>query len=939
MTGTVSGPRVTRDTWEGESRPAADDLPRGSFVARWSLAWRMAWRQVRRSWPSSLLIAALVFLPMAGVSAAAVYSASLEPTPGEQATVELGHADAWATTLGGSDPTQRQYLDEPHWVEVDTDPETGDPVNEPGPLPDDPRALLPADDVLALTTTTSIVETADGLTSMTTTIGRAWDPRLEGRYELLEGRAPADRSEIMATRSALARIGAEVGDSMTMTDPADTVRVVGVLESRLEPEESEHLFVSRDAAAADADVTTQGQTLWFAFDWSPTPDEVFALNADGIVVYARDLVHAPGEHASPEFDATSGSAWAMFSVAMAGLVFCVYIVLLLAGAAFSVSARRQQRALAITASVGAARGDVFRIVLLQGTLLGFAGGALGVAAGIGFGAAALDIFSDGSVYTGWGLHVPWLILVALVVFAGAVGTLAALMPARAATRGDVLAALRGARKPVSVDAKRPVWGLALMIAGLAIVVAGVIGLIAMYNAPGDPGAWGRQLAYAAGAIAMMVGPLLLQIGVILAGHWLIARLSRILSRIGLGARIASRDAVANPSRIVPSFGAIAACAFLAAAALGGTTLLVMSLASSTTYAAAPGDAYAYITTTEEDAAAVIADAEQLFDDAGAESTGVVETRHYGETAEESGRDLQAEAACDDDCVPAVPSWVTAAVVSADNVEAVLGQDVDDAILRDYAAGGAITTASEFLQDDDSIVLREWLDADLYAEDGVAESVARHEVAGAYVDIGRPAEMSVYLSPSAAADIGFATTPSRVVAHFEPGIAPAQSDQLTAGADTLNAQSQAAGSEAYVSPAVQQGPPQAGPWLALILGAVTVLVVGASAVALGLSRVERRADDATLTAVGASPQIRRSVSFWQALVVTGFGCVTGAVAGVIPALGAIMILDRTAGSATMYGELPWVLYGVLAVALPLAIAAVSWIIPPRAPDLTRRTAIA
>ena len=40
-----------------------------------------------------------------------------------------------------------------------------------------------------------------------------------------------------------------------------------------------------------------------------------------------------------------------------------------------------------------------------------------------------------------------------------------------------------------------------------------------------------------------------------------------------------------------------------------------------------------------------------------------------------------------------------------------------------------------------------------------------------------------------------------------------------------------------------------------------------------------------------------------------------------------------------GEVPWLWYALLALALPIAVTLVSWLVPPRTPDLTRRTAIA
>ncbi|MGO1412683.1 MAG: FtsX-like permease family protein, partial [Microbacterium sp.] len=137
--------------------------------------------------------------------------------------------------------------------------------------------------------------------------------------------------------------------------------------------------------------------------------------------------------------------------------------------------------------------------------------------------------------------------------------------------------------------------------------------------------------------------------------------------------------------------------------------------------------------------------------------------------------------------------------------------------------------------------------------------------------------------------------------------------------------------------LESGPEETATWLWLVLAGTAVLVVGASAVALGLSRVERRSDDATLAAVGGAPRLRRSVTFWQGLIITGSGCLTGAVTGILPVLGSVMISSRSGIDLSM-ADVPWFFLAVLGVGLPLALAAASWLVPPRRSDLSRRTAI-
>jgi putative ABC transport system permease protein len=189
--------------------------------------------------------------------------------------------------------------------------------------------------------------------------------------------------------------------------------------------------------------------------------------------------------------------------------------------------------------------------------------------------------------------------------------------------------------------------------------------------------------------------------------------------------------------------------------------------------------------------------------------------------------------------------------------------------------------------------------------------------------------TVIVSPEAATTVGYEVAPRYLIASYDE---PPTQDKLDA---LLSAGS---GGERLFWFRYEQGAPGAAPWLLLILGAAGVLILGAGSVALGLARVERRPDDVTLTAVGASPGVRRGIAFWQAFVIVGIGTVTGTVEGLIPAWGIVMSQNVYAAEHATMVDTPWPWLATLAVGLPLLIAVVSWLVPPRKGDLTRRTAI-
>src|SRR5690606_16237917 len=122
--------------------------------------------------------------------------------------------------------------------------------------------------------------------------------------------------------------------------------------------------------------------------------------------------------------------------------------------------------------------------------------------------------------------------------------------ARGARRIDVIAALRGSRRPQPARRRRAVAGVAVAIVGAVLLAIG--GLLAVLSY------WPRfeiGLVWVAMAV-LVVGAIVLQLGLALATPALLGGASRILGRFGDGARLASRDASRNHARSVPAAAAV-----------------------------------------------------------------------------------------------------------------------------------------------------------------------------------------------------------------------------------------------------------------------------------------------------------------------------------------------------------------------------------------------
>ena len=121
-------------------------------------------------------------------------------------------------------------------------------------------------------------------------------------------------------------------------------------------------------------------------------------------------------------------------------------VILLVGPAFAIGRRSQTRDLALVSAVGGDAKAVRRVVLSSGLVLGLVGGLSGLVVGLGAFQLLRPLISNvaGTALFATDLH-PEVLLVLLVTTL--TGLAAAWLPARAASRQDVVAALGGAAAP------------------------------------------------------------------------------------------------------------------------------------------------------------------------------------------------------------------------------------------------------------------------------------------------------------------------------------------------------------------------------------------------------------------------------------------------------------------------------------------------------------
>ncbi|MET1051205.1 MAG: FtsX-like permease family protein [Mycetocola sp.] len=936
-------------------------------ISDWRIALRIARRSVLRTFGTSAVVVTMVALPVAGFSAAALVGESTFPTADEKITAELGQNEARLYADYAPSPTLSQKPFDPRWVDYESDPETGAPVGEdPDASPVDPRTLFPSTtEFIELRETGVTTETAGGKGHISAVIGPIWGASFAGRTTITDGDAPADSTEVLASAAALERLGATVGSSVVILEPAPkTVTITGILADGMYPDDFEALYFE-DAAWSDLDPSVVSQS-WYLPDTEITKDDLDRLNTQGVTALSRAVL----DDITPLEMNANDNFWMRYGVivVLAG-AFAVFEIVLLAGAAFAVGARKQQRSLATVASVGGGRRILYRIVTAQGLVLGFIGGIIGIAVGIPAGSAFMALTNDGSATQYWGYHLNPATMIAIALLAAAVGLLSAVAPARAATKFDVLAALRGGRKPPAPSRKAPVVGVVMLIAGVGFTLIGAV-VVRFATSRAE---WTLDATFWTGLVALVVGPILAQVGVISCGGLVLRSIAKaVSSRFGLGARLAARDSAAHPSRAVPAFAAIMVTAFI------GVVVINMAVSSQRqseiiySHQIVPGEIQAWIptdstgeptgnlsevmstleNTLDVESSAVIEGVTTVWDDDGniaSERTPLPSvpaenlcptdpnSPDYDETFEKSTmtgyyiaqQDLsESDWRCASDQTQFIYGIGPTQIYQADEEQLalLLGKKPSAAAIETLESGGAVSLRREYVADD-TVTIAWWSPETISSGQTVTLSpdALASETLPAIVD--KPVvtlPFGLVISPATAERLGIETSPSAVLASLD---SPPTQEQLDAANESLGE----LGSGMFY----ETGPDDSSViWILGVLGLCGILFLGASTVAIGLARADGRQDDATLASVGATRMLRRNFAFWQAVIIVGVGVVTGAAAGLLTSY-ALSVLDTT---GTLAFIPPWPVLAGLVVGMPLVIAAGSWLVASRPTTLSHRMSV-
>lgn len=873
-------------------------------MSGWRTALRIAWREARRAKGRSALVVAMIMLPVAALAFLAVGDDTFTLTTEEEATRSMGTAQA-AVSWSFDGPVRQlpNYLDY-------------FPAN--GTMP--PALAEPTDERLLtlLPAGTKVIRNQFGTLDMRTAAGTALisvrmldyaDPLARGMFTQLSGRAPASAEEIAVTPAAARRLGAEVGGTVRLADNSKTFRVVATVEDPsnllataivLRPQA---VRISEDPADVQWLAATPSALTWA---------QVKELNTHGAIALSRHVLNNPP---SQEERYPLGFRISSNSIPVGVLALVVGLglleVVLLAGPAFAVGARRRKRELALIAAAGGTPAQVRRIVLADGVVLGAVAAVIGAGLGIAAAAIARPLLEESFNYRAAEFGVYPLAQVIIIGLAVVTGLLAALVPAWISARQDVVTALAGRRGITRTRRRWPALGLGLVAVGAGVTITG---------------------ALQDDLTIILGGMIILELGLVLCTPALVGLVARLGRWLPVAFRIALRDTSRNRTAAASAISAVMA-------AVVGTIALGVVFISVTGRDAAentsrPGDVIVYRIVSErvDNVQSLPAEAVTTLRNT-LPVSGVHEIKmpgcdgrvclgHAKIPAAKScpySSDMLGARPTDDEQRAARADSRCDGVGSVHRYFDTIGTDRGLVVVIDATAASAVVSMPAEDVDKVSAALRAGsvvVDDEKYLENGRVTLV----FGGIGADQGRTVTVPGFVLPrgakapialltnETASSLGFAGVPFGTLATTTRMPTVDEQDRAQA----------ALGSEYDVH--VDRGSEPDNTVLIVMAIVAGVITLGTAAFATGLSAADGRADLATLAAVGASPRVRKALSLSQSGVIAGLGSLLGAAAGLGVSLAVLTALNQRYADVwpapTPFPiSVPWLNLGIALILVP------------------------
>ncbi|WP_405019130.1 FtsX-like permease family protein [Kitasatospora sp. NBC_00070] len=919
-------------------------------LGAWRVALRIARRDALRAKGRSALVIAMIALPVLGVAGADVVFRSAQLEPEQKIARIMGEADATVSAFGrgmivvqAPTPGEGLTMDGLREGQKPTPEQQRSLDVEPGVLA---KELLPAGAqvIPVVRSEGTTATTKAGQLRVGTSEADLTDPIWRGRIDLIDGRAPTAAQELAVTGEFLKLSGLKLGDSTTLRGLDRPFTITAAVEFPGELGESR--VIGRPEALTQALAKANGSRSGSsgAGEWlvrMPAGQKmgwpkVLELNKYGFQVTSRAVLldppprseipyyNQPDQYSEGPVDRTTLAVLATV-VGMALLE-----IVLLAGPAFAVGARRSRRQLGLLAAGGGDRSHVRSVVLGGGMVLGLTGSVVGVALAAVTVAVTRPWLEEFAGRRFGSFDLAPLDLLGIALIGLVTGLLAAVVPAVQASRQDVVAALtgRGSVKPPS--RKLALLGLLMLGGGAAIALLG-------------PQVGDR-------ALAVLGGSVIAELGMVACTPMLVGLFGKLGRWLPLSPRLALRDSVRHRGRTAPAVAAVMA-AVAGAVAVGIYATSSDQEQRRDYQAALPSGAVKISLGYGPDAepsllAAERAALEQQMSGLGPRGdvfeTGVGSTRRGGSgyvqlkvpqeircplydtgpLADDEYQRLRKDPRCVHPAGHYASDFNSPLLAGDATALANLTGVRDPAAAQALAQGKVVVLDPDFVKDGSiTLTLVEPMPEEQNSTTGLVPGSGstltraepkQHDVkAEAVVFPSALRNLGAFASPETARRLGLTVTEGGSV--WQPAEMPSSADEQKAEAALANVVSDAQFT-------VERGYRGKNDLVLLALtGFASIVALGAAGIATGLASADSQRDLTTLAAVGATGGIRRRLSGFQCGVIAAMGALLGTVSGVVPAvaLRKIQVMPMSPDEPVREAVIafPWLNIGLTLVVLP------------------------
>jgi putative ABC transport system permease protein len=365
--------------------------------------------------------------------------------------------------------------------------------------------------------------------SVSTFALRAQDPH--GAYggpmlSLVSGRYPTGPGEVAVTRTVASAFGLKAGGVWHLDGAAR--RVVGIVENPQSLLDEFALVVPGQVKAP-----TQVTVLFDARGVPTSRNELQGLRSFG-PVFAVPRSASSGNVINPQ------------TISLAAVTVGMLLIALVAVGGFTVLAQRRLRAIGMLGTQGATDSHIRLVVLVNGAVTGAVGALAGLVLGLAAWLAYRPRLEQSAHHLIEPFALPWLVIVLAMALAVVATFFAASRPARALTHMPVVAALSGRPAPPKQVRRSALPGLA--------VLAGAFALLSFAGSQNHQG----------GAPELVLGLVALVVAVILLSPFCLALLGKASRRAPVTARLALRDLARYRARSGSALAAITLGVLIAA---------------------------------------------------------------------------------------------------------------------------------------------------------------------------------------------------------------------------------------------------------------------------------------------------------------------------------------------------------------------------------------